>query len=57
MGRRFHGNPNGRLVTSINEPVTTNFLAHPVAVNLTGPSPAKTAALIWNPGTGSYDAK
>jgi hypothetical protein len=57
MGRRYHGNPNGRLVRSINEPVTTNFLAHPAAVNLGGASVAKTQALIWNPGTGAYETK
>ncbi len=57
MGRRYHGNPTGRLVTSIYEPVTTNFLAHPAAVSLGGASPMKTQALIWNPGTGGYEAK
>ncbi len=57
MGRRYHGKPNGRLVTSINEPVMTNFLAHPMVVKSTVPSPVKTGALIWNPGTGTYEAK
>jgi hypothetical protein len=56
MGRRFHGNPNGRLVTSIYETVTTNFLAHPGAVKPAAP-PAKTAVLIWNPGDGGYETK
>ncbi len=44
MGRRYHGYPNGRLVTAINEPVTTNFVAHPIATaKATG-----TTALVWS---------
>ena len=55
MGRRFYGYPTGCLVAGIHEPVTTNFIAHPV-------SPAKTAAnksatLTWNSGNGGYDSK
>jgi YHYH protein len=56
MGRRFHGNPNGRLVTSIYEPVTTNFLAHPAAMR-PAVATANAAVLIWNPGNGGYEAK
>ena len=57
MGRRFHGNPIGRLVTSINEPVTTNFVAHPATVKSAAATPAKTTSLTWNPSAGGYEAK
>jgi hypothetical protein len=55
MGRRYHGYPNGRLVTSINEPVTTNFVAHPVTT--ANVPAARATTLTWNPGNGGYDAK
>ena len=55
MGRRYHGYPNGCLVTSIHESVTTNFVAHPVAPTKTATAKAKT--LTWNSGNGSYDSK
>jgi hypothetical protein len=46
MGRRFHGYPNGRLVTSINEPVTINFIAHPGTAKK--PTAAGTTTLVWS---------
>lgn len=55
MGRRYHGYPNGRLVTSINEPVTTNFVAHPIAI--AAGTPAKNTTLNWNHGNGGYETK
>ena len=49
MGRRYHGYPNGRLVTGIHESVTTNFVAHPAAVKTAANSPsAKTTTLTWS---------
>lgn len=55
MGRRFHGIPNGRLVTGIHEPVTTNFFAR---AESTANAPAiKPKTLTWNAGTGGYEAK
>jgi hypothetical protein len=50
MGRRYHGQPNGQLVRGIYEPVTTNFLAHPVVmakVNARG-----TTTLVWSANDG-----
>ena len=47
MGRRFHGYPNGRLMDGINEPVTVNFEAHPVAAK--GEAGGKTT-LSWEDG-------
>ncbi len=57
MGRRYHGYPNGRLVTAIHEPVTTNFIAHPVTPTKTGASAAagKTTTLTWN--ASGYESK
>ena len=55
MGRRYHGNPIGRLVTGIHEPVTTNFIAHAQSVVSTQKANPKT--LTWNAGAGGYDAK
>ena len=55
MGRRFHGYPNGQLVRGIFEPVTTNFVAHPVATIKTAAT--KTTTLTWNSGNGNYDSK
>ena len=43
MGRQYHGNPVGRLVQGIYEPVTTNFVNHADA------SLAETTTLMWNP--------
>jgi len=55
MGRRYHGNPYGRVVSGIYEPVTTNFLAH-AGLAAIAPTP-KSTTLLWNAGTGGYDAK
>ena len=54
MGRRFHGYPNGCLVTGIHEPVTTNFVAHPITITKTA---VKTTTLTWNFSNGGYDSK
>ena len=55
MGRRYHGVPNGRLVTGIHEAVATNFVAHP---NTTGTTGAKTTTLTWKAEDGgSYRAE
>lgn len=42
MGRRYHGNPVGRLVRGIYEPVATNF------VNRSEASHVQTTTLMWN---------
>ena len=55
MGRRFHGNPYGRLVRFIGEPVTTNFVAQVVAT--AEAVPARTTTLTWNRASGSYESK
>jgi hypothetical protein len=55
MGRRFYGNPYGRLVRSINEPVVTNFVAR-AETNVKVPA-AKTTALIWNSGNYEVSSK
>jgi len=48
MGRRYHGNPVGQLVRSINEPVTTNFVNR-ANKSLTATSQsARTTTLTWN---------
>ena len=52
MGRRYYGRPRGRVIASIQEPVTTHFQAAP-----SPPSPAaapKKTSLIWNPDSGGY---
>lgn len=55
MGRRFHGYPNGRLVTAIHEPVTTNFINRANASLTATTQPSKTTTLMWN--AGDYEAK
>jgi hypothetical protein len=56
MGRRFHGNSVGRIVRSIYEPVTINFINRANS-SLTSDVPsAKTTTLVWNSAHGSYDA-
>ncbi|MEY4917581.1 MAG: hypothetical protein RL616_1494 [Verrucomicrobiota bacterium] len=56
MGRRYHGYPNGRLVSAIHESVTTNFVAHPATTVKTASSPAaKTTTLMWN--ANGYESK
>jgi len=54
MGRRYHGYPNGRLVSGIHEPVTTNFTAHTAIIvkTGTGSTAAKTTTLTWNMNDG-----
>ena len=56
MGRRYHGVPNGRLVTGIHEIVATNFVAHPNAALKT--ALIKTTTLTWKAEDGgNYEAK
>jgi hypothetical protein len=55
MGRRFHGYPNGRLVTGIHELVTTNFVAHSFATAKAANSSG--SSLKWTPTSGDYDVK
>ncbi|HEY1660818.1 MAG TPA: YHYH protein [Verrucomicrobiae bacterium] len=51
MGRRYYGNPVGRLMSGIYEPVTTNFVAHPNEA--AGESaPTKTTTLTWSANGG-----
>jgi len=59
MGRRYHGYPNGRLVTGIHEPVTTNFTAQAMTKVAASPAtPAKTTTLTWNGNDGgSYHSE
>ncbi|MBW8865142.1 MAG: YHYH protein, partial [Verrucomicrobia bacterium] len=59
MGRRYHGYPNGRLVTGIHEPVTTNFTVHAMTKVAASPAtPVKTTTLTWNGNDGgSYRAE
>jgi len=57
MGRRYYGVPSGRLVRSIGEPVTTNFVNQANATLTASAPPAKTTTLTWNPGTGGYEPK
>jgi YHYH protein len=45
MGRRFYGHANGRLIADIREPVTTNFVAHPVRTARATAS--ETTTLVW----------
>ena len=55
MGHRFHGNPVGRIVRAVYEPVATNFVNEANAALASIPS-AKTTTLTWNDGNGNYDA-
>ena len=55
MGRRYHGYPNGRLVTAIHEPVKTNFVAHPITTAKA--TVADTSKLTWNQRNGGYETK
>jgi hypothetical protein len=55
MGRRYHGYPNGRLITKIQEPVITNFVVHPSPVKN---AVYKTTTLTWHAGKdGNYRAE
>jgi hypothetical protein len=56
MGRRFHGNPVGRIVRGIYEPVTINFVNRANTSLASGAQPAKTTTLVWNAANGNYDA-
>jgi hypothetical protein len=55
MGRRYHGNPVGRLIRAIGEPVETNFLNQANAA-LTA-SFARTTTMTWNASSGGYQTK
>lgn len=55
MGRRYYGNPTGRLMTGIHEPVTTNFVAHPNQMVGNDLSSTKSTTLTWN-GENGYTA-
>lgn len=57
MGRKFHGNPVGRIVRGIYEPVKTNFVNQANSSVASGIQSAKTTTLVWNSGNGSYDAQ
>src|SRR5581483_418460 len=58
MGRRYHGQPTGRLLRAIAEPVTTNFTVHASSSGATASAAAsKTVALTWTAnGGGTYQA-
>jgi hypothetical protein len=55
MGHRFHGNPVGRIVRAIYEPVTTNFVNQENAAMVSGRL-AQTTTLTWNSLNRNYDA-
>lgn len=55
MGHRFHGNPVGRIVRGIYEPVATNFV-NQANTALVSVQPARTRTLSWNADNGNYDA-
>ena len=57
MGRRYHGYPVGRLVRSIGEPVTTNFVNQADASLTANVPSAQTTILKWNNGNGGYESK
>ena len=59
MGRRFYGNPAGRLVPGIGEAVSTNFVAHAAATVNPNPTgvPAQVRSLSWNSSEGRYEEK
>lgn len=52
MGRRYHGNPVGQLVSGIYEPVTTNFVNRAQAS-----SEAQTTTIMWNAAAGTYEKR
>jgi hypothetical protein len=56
MGRRFRGNPVGRIVRGIYESVTINFINRANASLASDAQPAKTMTLVWNSANGNYDA-
>jgi YHYH protein len=55
MGRRYHGQPAGRLVSAISEPVTTFFARETQSAPEPKPA-AHTVSLIWQGDTG-YQAQ
>lgn len=57
MGRRYHGNPVGRLVPYIREAVTTNFINSANATLAASVMP-RTVTLTWTTANnGGYDAR
>jgi len=55
MGRRYHGNPVGRVITAIAEPVTTNFVTLAATRIASVKTENSTVSLVWKPDTGHYD--
>jgi YHYH protein len=58
MGRRYHGNPSGRIINAVAETVVTNFV-NPVGLASAKPVGAtnNTVSLVWRPDSGHYDAQ
>ena len=55
MGKRYHGQPGGRLIRAITEPVTTVFISATALSANASTSADKTTTLVWNPnGGGGY---
>jgi hypothetical protein len=52
MGRHYHGNPVGRLVAYIKEPVMTNFVSHANSMSAAVVLPEKMTTLTWNAAQG-----
>lgn len=57
MGRRYHGYPNGRLVTAIHEPVMTNFVNQANRTLTAQVQPNKTTILTWKNGDYESNAR
>lgn len=58
MGRRYHGRPVGRLISSIREPVTTYFTSSAAANSAPAVPPKSATTLVWNPADGGgYQAR
>jgi hypothetical protein len=57
MGRRYHGNPVGRLLRSIGEPVTTNFINQANAALTATAPPAQNPTLMWDNRSASYQSR
>jgi hypothetical protein len=55
MGHRFHGNPVGRVVRGIYEPVVTNFVNQANTALASAPT-TKITTLTWNAGNENYNA-
>lgn len=56
MGRRFNGNPVGRIVRGIYEPVVTNFVNQANTALASGGLQPQTTTLTWNSADGNYEA-